>query len=627
MAILFVCIMMAGTAFTSVSPKDKERGKALTKAAELWAAAMQYADDDNEAKLVESCRGIVILLEPTDSLYVLSRNVLAELSYDRQDMEGIYQHYAYFKYLNCKEGFKGQYEELCDRLKTRYDSLVIEDSKKPITEGIYATVTNPLEIASDVIIRIMKNGTSWSSAIVGGQAWQQDSRVKKSEPQYYQTILQSGDASQGEDLSFSVVWNKYSQRNPNESLAKAAINSGNEFGRNMAGELGSGRYNTEQVLTGTAVTALGQGIFTAIASLASRGSSTYRSTELVWSPVEGFSGAIDAKIILTKVSQNTNQSNPVQEKTTGSLKLYKLYPHTKALFIDSKKKSVIFPEHITTQDVKKDAELRWQLAVHPLIFDEDAAALLGIDGKIDLKVLKKNKNFRRLMYRVFVKNAAFPHFDSDPIAARMATYGACYADYSYGQIVYKLREGSGPSAIIDRDGTEIYEEFSDAEAGRNMNYVNAYHPNGYRYVSQWDESKKRTAEIKYSEGGTYSGEVWGFRRDGNGVYNHVDGKIYKGVFNNGYLTDGECIVPIENGTTTLTFRNGEQDSIAKVQFNNGDIYVGPVNVDFLPHGKGKFTAKGKKWRTTTWVAGSMVHQKKNEKRMASRRKKKGSAKR
>lgn len=549
----------------------------------------------------------------------MSRNVLAELAYDHQDMEGIYQNYAYFKYLNRKDEYAGQYNDLCNRLITRYDSLLIEDSKNPISNGLYAAAIPSDKYGSYAIIQIYNNGNFWNSSMIGGESLYQEKEIKKSEPQIPQIVLQSEPDENGEDTRYSVVWNKHSQRNPNESLAKSAAKSGNDFARNMTGELASGRYSTGEVLAGTALTAVGRGIFTGIASLASYGSSSFYSTELVWNPISGNGGALDATMIISKVSQNTNQSKTETEKSDIPLKLYKLYPHTAALFIDPKSKQIFFPGKITSHNLKKDAELQWQLTAHPIIFDEEVAQALGINGKIDLNLMKKNKSFHQLMFNLFVRNAAFPHFSSDPVAARFAPIGECIADYSYGQIVYKKRDGTGPTAIIDRDGTEIYQDFPKEGSVEGPNFVNAYHLNGFQYSSKWDDGDSRTAHIEYPDGRIYTGEVRYFSPEGKGSLAYADGRVSEGIFDSGNLFEGVCTVPTEKAITILTYKYFEADTIATVNFNNGDVYVGPIDSNYLPHGKGKFTAKGKKTRMTDWEAGQLLPEKNTNRKRAGKR--------
>lgn len=594
----------------------KQRTRDLSFATSLWQQAMNHAENDNEASLVKCCKEIVMLMEPSDSLYTMSRNVLAELAYEHEDMNEIYRHYAYFKYLNDRHDASGEYSELCNRLKIKYDSLLNEDRKRPITEGIYAAAMESGKYGTCLLIQICRVNGLWKGKILGGEARYEDKIVKGSKPELLGEILQSPDDNTGSAPEFSVMWNKFSRRDPNVSLSKSLVNASDNFGRNMAGELNSGRYGTSDVITGTLATGAVRGIMTGLAALSARGSSKYYNTELIWTPLNG--GALDAKIIMSKVSQNTSQSDARKETADMPLKLIKIYPHTKAFFIDDKAKSIYFAEGITSQNLGKEQLLAWELCTHPLIFDSEAASLLGIDGKIDLKALKNNRHLNDIMFRLLVRNGVFQHFETDSIASSIGPLRDCNAHCSYNQVIYQRADKTGATAVYDRDGTEIYEFFADTDNA--FDYVNAYDDNGYRFSSKaLHNSFVWNAEIIYTDGFTYSGEVRYRNRDGRGILKSSDGKIWEGEFDSNDFKEGKFVVPTDSFTTTIYYTNYTPDSTATVLFQNGDVFAGPVDSEFRPHGKGVYTAKNKKPRETQWVAGQMIVQKQSTKRKKGKR--------
>lgn len=585
------------------SPKARQNN--LTKATALWQQAQIHVDNNSESDLVRCCRQIVLLLEPTDSLYIMSRNVLAELAYDHEDMNEIYRHYAYFRFLDKKQP-SGNYHDLCKRLKFRYDSLVIEDRKRPITDGIYVTALESpsRKYGPYAIMRISCYGDSWRGNLLGGELLK-DNNVEKSKTDFVQEILQAPDEGDGSAPEFSVMWNKFAKRDPNISLSKSILTASNNFGRNMAGELNSGRYKTSDVVTGSLATGAVQGIFNGIAGLLARGSSQYYNTELIWTPNNG--GQLAGRMIVSKVSQKTTESSAREEVSDFQVFLIKMYPHSEAFFIDDKANNIYFANGITGNNPKKDDRLAWELKTHPLIFNEEIAPLLGIECPINLERLKKDKRFPHLMFMLFIRQGAFPHMSTDSVAQKIAPFNQCYTDYGYGVLRYQSIDGKGAKATLTRlNGIETFEYLPDED--NEIGQISGYNDNGYRFVVQGTNKDGYTADIAYGDGFTYSGGVnhRNGDRHGQGILKNSNGEIWNGTFNSDYFFKGDYITNTDSTIVTIKYDNYEPDSIVTVNFRNGDVYVGPVNSVKQPHGKGMFTPKGKKPKETNWVDGTMI---------------------
>lgn len=587
---------------------------------QIWEQIGRSATENDVDATRFNCKKLIMTAQPFDSLAVLSRYILAEMSLNGNDMSDIYESYAYFRYYNDNFGKTDIYEDLQKRLKSTYDSLLILDKQQILSEGIYFSDSHTENHQPLLLLHIFKSGgTEWRAQMLDGCYFMENRKNRKRGGiTVSSNILQSKDGN-----TFSVFWHDTHERKPQTELAHSAIDQGRQLKAEMYGTISAAMandsYNRSDVIGGTVVTELVSGLFVIAGSLFARGKAVNLSNELVWSPMGD--GILDAKLIHTEKKMHTGDSDYKEKSDDITFRLFKLYPHHEIFFYDKTNKQIITCDNERISIKNIDPAFK---CFAPSAFSQKILSSLGSEVPCSFPEVRKAKDINGLMYKYFEYNTLFSSLKDDPIYKYVPDFSELESVYLNDGILalgkYSKKRGDFEQfcAQYKRNGTITYSQLLE-NTDTTSRYMSVYdNLGGYFYGEFIGDRQEGYGYMRYQNGNIYEGEMVNTVRNGNGTYYYIDGSVFKGRFEDDKCIDGKQVYKGDDFVYEREMSDGEWKDLGEITYINGDKYKGEVDDKYLPHGKGVITYLSGKVVQGEWVNGKKKEFK-NKKKYARRK--------
>lgn len=585
-----ICFILMGI---SIIPAKAQS----TKTSKLWDEVKQCVNNEDSEKARNLCKELIIKAEIYDSLAILSRQLLAELYLIEENMNGIYEQYAFFKSYRQQSNDNNQYIKLENRLKQEYDHLLELDKTRPISEGIYVSTSQHTRTHQPaILIEIKKVGNTYKARMLPGCGIYKSKRYIKAIAEQQDILLNESDST------FNIFWGSTRVKNPDTETAHSVINSVQNFKADMYSEQAVRNMSVGETVAVTSVTELAGALFLLLGKHLATGSKTAYSTLLKWTPRPG--GHLEGTFSYRQEKMSTTDITPENNEKTVKLHLYKIYPHYEMFFYHSSAKGYISYEQIEDEKAFKK--------FHP--------AFLSTKGK---KLLKNKPRINAETYKEFAWNFIFAQLRQDTVArfALPLEEMECYTNDSvmylgkyskkkpgfigfaamlhpnsaieFAQQVNNLQTEKMESAIYLDDGSYRYGNYMN---GKMNGYCLWKHPNGEKMFEGTLHNDQIVGICKYyHENGNiaYEGEMYEGKRHGQGTLNYAEGGCYTGTFNKGKFLNGLYTYQCADFKFSEDWKEGKSQG-ATIIYTNGDTYHGEAK-NHLPHGKGTMTyANGKK---------------------------------
>lgn len=182
-----------------------------------------------------------------------------------------------------------------------------------------------------------------------------------------------------------------------------------------------------------------------------------------------------------------------------------------------------------------------------------------------------------------------------------------------GQMRGDVREGRGMSVFADGNIYEGYFE-SDRTSIRGrllfdngdvfmgeirdmcMNGQGVYFNNslGSKYTGMFvDDAPHGQGREEWEDGTQYEGLFKFGSKEGRGVFRTKEGSIYEGEFRKGRFEGEGTLTTMSKTKYKGTWKAAELQSPAEIVYDDGKVYIGEVNKEMKPHGRGKIESHKK----------------------------------
>jgi len=566
------------------------------KIEKLWNEVKQCVYNENSEKVRSLCKELIIKAELYDSLAILSRQLLAELYLIEENMNGIYEQYAFFRSYRQQSNDNNQYTNLENRLKQEYDRLLNIDKTRPISEGIYVSTSQHTRTHQPaILIEIKKVGNTYRARMLPGCGIYKSKRYIKAIAEQQDILLNENDST------FNIFWGNTRVKNPDTETAHSVINSVQNFKADMYSEQAVRNMSIGETVAATGATELAGALFLLFGKYLATGSKKAYSILLKWTPQPD--GRLQATFSYRFERMSTTDVVSENEEKTIKLHLYKIYPHYEIFFYHPSAKGYIsYKQYDDEKEFKK---------FHP--------TFLTTRGK---NLLRNKPRINAEMYKEFAWNFIFARLRQDTVArfAPPLEEMECYTNDSilhlgkyskkygfigfaamlhpegiieFAQQVNNLQTDKMESAIYINDGSYRYGNYIN---GKMNGYCLWRYPNGEKMFEGTLHNDQIVGQCKYYyENGqiSYQGEMYEGKRHGQGTINYANGGCYTGTFNKGKFLDGMYTYQCADFKFNEGWKEGKSQG-ATIIYTNGDSYYGEAN-NHLPHGKGTMTyANGKK---------------------------------
>lgn len=567
------------------------------KTSKLWDEVKQCVNNEDSEKARNLCKELIIKAELYDSLAILSRQLLAELYLIEENMNGIYEQYAFFKSYRQQSNDNNQYIKLENRLKQEYDRLLELDKTRPISEGIYVSTSQHTRTHQpSILIEIKKVGNTYKARMLPGCGIYKRKRYIKAIAEQQDILLNESDST------FNIFWGSTRVKNPDTETAHSVINSVQNFKADMYSEQAVRNMSVGETVAITGATELAGALFLLLGKHIATGSKTAYSSLLKWTPRPG--GHMEGTFSYRQEKMSTTDITPENNEKTIKLHLYKIYPHYEMFFYHPSAKGYISYEKIEDEKAFKK--------FHP--------AFLTTKGK---KMLRNKPRINAEAYKEFAWNFIFAQLRQDTVArfALPLEEMECYTNDSvmylgkyskkkngfigfaamlypnsaieFAQQVNNLQTEKMESAIYLDDGSYCYGNYMN---GKMNGYCLWKHPNGENMFEGILHNDQIVGICRYyHEDGNiaYEGEMYEGKRHGQGTLNYAEGGCYTGTFNKGKFLNGLYTYQCADFKFSEDWKEGKSQG-ATIIYTNGNTYHGEAK-NHLPHGKGTMTyANGKK---------------------------------
>ncbi len=163
--------------------------------------------------------------EPFNEYAQRCRYILAKMDLLENRMNDIYEDFTYFDALARKGIASDNYLALRNELKTAYDSLLIEDLQKPISEGVYFSDYQDGNHHPLMLLKISKGSNGLEAIQLQGGQVANDNMLRK-----YGGVLRGSEILQNnETLMYNAFWSGTRSRRPNTEMAHSTVEESQKF--------------------------------------------------------------------------------------------------------------------------------------------------------------------------------------------------------------------------------------------------------------------------------------------------------------------------------------------------------------------------------------------------------------
>lgn len=573
----------------------------------LWQEVVNAAEQGDEALTISNCRKLILKTELFDSLAVMAREMLAELSLAKENMNDIYENLVFFRHFNEMHPSNYDSHLMTTRLDSAYWHLVAEDMKKSISDGLYFSdyydlYDRPLMVLN---ISIDDNDVTIDASDCGLV-------VEKGLINKYRsksTVMQQ----ENDSNVYVAYWGLTPRmRNPDTEMANSVTSSARKFQAEMKAEMVKKNYSAGDHLAETAVTTAVVGAIGLLANSLAIGKKTTCSSELFWKPIGN--GVFDAKYVFNKIIERTDRAEPKVKTEERKFKLYKIYPHYNMIFYSPKLKrieSCMGPINLKSTNAD---DLEYFRKFNPIMYDKWLREKLGVDRFKSLQQLKKVGTMSNAIYKNFAYNNIFASLKHDSLAVYAPSLDEMTIKYfsdgslAIGKWSMWRNEFNSFVAFRNRNNVITYRQLPK-DLQNSYLKESIYFPNGDHILGEfWGTSSTGTAVISYKNGYVYKGHVKKGLEDGVGIGTWPDGTVFKGTFAEGKRIDGVMKYECADFNFIRVWKDGVADS-GNISYSNGNNYVGEVDNDFIPNGEGTMTYANGKIQTGKWNKGHYVQEK------------------
>lgn len=592
---------------------------------QLWSDLSEAVKKNEVRNTRDKCNELIINAEPFSEYAQRSRYILARLALLEGEMSEIYESYVYFDAIAGKGFTPENYIALKKELKAAYDSLLIEDMRQPISEGVYFSDYHDIKHCPLVLLQIKRSDDGWKAIqLPGGQVADDNMLCKYGGIRAESEIFQSDTA-----LIYNAFWSGMHSRRPNTEMAHSTINESQKFKEEMYGEMARGKYGTGDVLAGTVATEAIGGLMSLLGSALSKGKVTSCISELDWTPIGN--GQLLATFTNTTKEERTGGNVPKYEKQHFDFTLFKLYPHHKIFFYDSPNDCVVTSkERIHLKYNERLYKLFEQ--THPAFFDDYILSKLSKNkpGKKIIYKLDKLKDLNGLMYKYWEYNTLFASLKTDPMfkmALPLDEMESVYVEGGslvLGKYEKRINDFRSFMAFRMKEGHLVYMQCPENLLNVKRMQSTYFTDSSYLYGEFIGARQEGKCYMKYTDGSTYEGHAIGMVRNGEGTRTWQDGLTYTGTYKEGKEIDGVAIYIGKDFSYKREVRDGVVDSLATITYSDGNIYKGKTGKHYCPDGIGIMTYANGKVIKGQWENGNLVVNKptaKNARKRVSNKKK------
>lgn len=547
----------------------------------IWEQIKAAANQEDHRAVKTLCENLIVSTKPYDSLAVISRNLLAEMSLYSTVPEEVYESYAFFHRYNLDHPEDQSFVSLETQLKTAYEELIAFDAGMPLSEGIYFSDFHNKKYQPLVLVKITRNGDKWHAKLLDGCQVMLDKKNKK-----YGGLRYPGEIK-GSSLSDTmlVVWEDSKVREPLTELANTITVENQKMKAEGHGTVAAYSTTIKESILGTLfVEGVGM-VFDLIAGAISRGKIVGRHNELYLCPTGD--GKLSARLDVTVKVMTTDDAAPRIDKMAIDFNLYKLYPHQEIFFFDSYYNNII----TSGSDAIKltGDEFKRFRYFHPSQFNPMILAEYKETEPCSINRVTKLMEPNGLAYKSFALQNYFPSVYNDPMVKYMP-------DFTELKEMYY----DGGNIAIGKWSNEhkAYDEF-----------MAVYYSNTGKIVySQVIVDNPIAPVVKscYLPNGEYAyGQFEAGVMNGSGSFITTDEELLEGRFVNGELYQGTSTFYTDDFLCRIVKTDGQWSTFAEISYANGDRYIGQYK-NFRPHGKGMLVTSSGQVIQSEWKDGFRV---------------------
>lgn len=589
---------------------------------QLWNELQEAVEKNDSFAVLCRCNDLIMSTEPFNEYAQRCRYILAKMDLLENRMNDIYEDFTYFDALARKGIASDNYLALRNELKTAYDSLLIEDLQKPISEGVYFSDYQDGNHHPLMLLKISKGSNGLEAIQLQGGQVANDNMLRK-----YGGVLRGSEILQNnETLMYNAFWSGTRSRRPNTEMAHSTVEESQNFKEEMYGTMARGQYSTGDVVAGTIATEAVGGLMSLLGAALAKGKVTSCIVQLDWKPIGN--GQLSAYLTVSSREERTG-SVPEEDNQHFEFTLFKLYPHHKIFFYDPQKDCVVNYDGCI---YLKSINYKLFERTHPAFFEEYIESKLSKNksGKKTFYKLDKYKDLNGLMYKFWEYNSLFASLQTDsmrefllPLDEMQSVY-ASDGSLSLGQYDKKINDFRSFVAFRMKEGHLVYMQCPTNIYNSTRKQSIYFIDNSYIYGEFIGPKQQGKCRMRYSDGGTFVGDAVEMVRHGYGIRTWPGGQTYTGTYNNGKEIDGEAVYKGTNFTCKRRVHQGVVDSIAIISYSNGDIYKGKIGQGYLPNGSGIMTYADGRTTKGEWEKGKLVANKpitRNIKRKISNKRK------
>lgn len=534
----------------------------------IWEQIRTAAKEEDHDAVKTLCQNLIMVSKPYDSLAVISRNLLAEMSLYSTVPEEVYESYAFFHRYNVDHPGNQSFVPLEAQLKTAYEELIALDAGMPLSEGIYFSDFHNKKYQPLVLVKITRNGDQWHAQLLDGCQVMLDKKNKKYGGLRYPGEIMSSSLSD----TMLVVWSDNKVREPLTELANTIAVENQKMKAEGFGTVAAYSTTIKESILGTLfVEGVGM-VFDLISEALARGKVVGRHNELYMCPAGD--GKLSARLDVTVKVMTTDDVDPRLDKMTVDFNLYKIYPHHEIFFFDSYYNNLITSGSEAIKLTGYDF-MRFRY-FHPSQFNPMIMAEYKETEPCSISRVTKLMEPNGLAYKSFALQNYFPSVYDDPMVKYMPGFTELKEMYYDGGNI-AIGKWSNDHKAYDKFMAVYYSNtgklvYSQVIADNPIAPVakSCYWPNG---------------EYAY---GQYEADVM----NGSGSFVTADGELLEGRFVNGELYDGTSTFHTDDFLCRIVKTDGQWSTFAEISYANGDKYIGQYK-NFKPHGKGiLMTASG-----------------------------------